>query len=140
MVSNDDLRALAEQATPGEWYVDRHGVGSDTMLWVRPRDGDLWGICEVGAPYAPRAQEDAAYIAAASPARVLELLAEVERLRAALDLAHTTLLQVRTEKLSELEWLNAFEQRVKPLMDENERLREEVVDLKACFEDRLSND
>jgi hypothetical protein len=83
---NDDLKAAAERATPGEWSAT---------------GGDVWHEIETLGHYGPeRAQEllanaspdNAHYIALASPARILSILAELDRKTAAL------------ERIKTLEW------------------------------------
>lgn len=64
-----ELRNLAENATQGEWY--RHNGPHYAEIRT---DGSDRSICHVA--YC----EDASYIAAASPATVLQLLDEIERL------------------------------------------------------------
>lgn len=81
MVSDDELRRLALVATPGEWTVCERG-GGHYGYDVDPLESGLRGMVE--------RREDAAYIAAVNPTRVLALLDEREALRAAL----TGLLQV----------------------------------------------
>ena len=80
--TNAELRALAEQATPGPWTSDIHPSGM-----VVCSDGPVHHteICEtqwqrlidpVANP--DQARRNAAYIAAASPTRIIELLNELE--------------------------------------------------------------
>lgn len=63
------LRAAAEKATPGEWVMSNE-------YYLRIRDSEQNIIASAG--YANERQEmmDATFIAAASPATILELLAE----------------------------------------------------------------
>jgi hypothetical protein len=74
----NDLRQKAEAATQGEWYIGYGGMAGDDFAVIISR---FWKnqICEL----TPRSykRENAEYIAAASPAVVLALVAEVERLR-----------------------------------------------------------
>ena len=72
----DQLRALAQAATPGPWRVEAQGHASQGVarvnnLEVAPPDSVELAHCAT----------DAAYIAAVSPDVVLALLDEVERLR-----------------------------------------------------------
>ena len=72
----DQLRALAQAATPGPWRVEAQGhapqqVARVNNLEVAPPDSVELAHCAT----------DAAYIAAVSPDVVLGLIAEVERLR-----------------------------------------------------------
>lgn len=76
----DELKALAEQATPGPWESTYGNV-------TTPSGGDVVGIEERGSAYLSHRElvlknEDADYIAAANPQVVLSLIAELERLRA----------------------------------------------------------
>jgi hypothetical protein len=65
-MDTDKLKALALAATPGPWED-----GGYTVYQVGGEE-----ICK------HMSEEDSAYVAAACPATVLELIAEVERLRA----------------------------------------------------------
>lgn len=67
-MSDEELRALAEAATPGPWEV----VGESVVT-----DGNAATVAVIEAP---DYEEDAAYIAAANPTAVLDLL---DRLAAA---------------------------------------------------------
>ena len=72
----DQLRALAQAATPGPWRVEARGHASQEVarvnnLEVAPPDSVELAHCAT----------DAAYIAAVSPDVVLALLSEVELLR-----------------------------------------------------------
>ena len=94
---HDDLKRLAEAATPGPWLY-------------RPKPHDDWGFVRsvagemvaIGMRYLTDKEEDvhrangtdprgpnAKFIAAANPAAVLALLAEHDRLRAALEAAES---------------------------------------------------
>ena len=77
-----DLRQKAKAATQGEWYIGYGGMTGDDCAVIVSR---FWKnqICELN----PRTykRENAAHIAAASPAVVLALIDEVERLRDRLD-------------------------------------------------------
>jgi hypothetical protein len=64
----EELKRLAEAATPGPWY-DRAGVLRGTGGGIKPIATIYNGL-------------NSPYIAAANPAAVLELIAEVEALRA----------------------------------------------------------
>lgn len=61
----DSLKALAEKATPGIWYV----VGKQTVRMGR------WLICKTNWDNGP---ENATYIAEANPQTILALIARVE--------------------------------------------------------------
>jgi hypothetical protein len=90
MTDHDDLKRLAGEATPGPWrawessddYQSLVDAGAGTLVLAK--------ICSYDAPVDPgpdRAtrKANAAYIAAANPARVLALIAEVEGLRVKLE-------------------------------------------------------
>ncbi|MFJ3486600.1 ead/Ea22-like family protein [Pseudomonas sp. NPDC090202] len=69
MIDIKELKALAEAATPGPWgYNGNCGF----RVWSTPLD------CYV---FDTGTQPDAEFVAAANPAAVLELIAEIERLR-----------------------------------------------------------
>jgi len=63
----EELKRLAEAATPGPWY-DRAGVLRGTGGGIKPIATIYNGL-------------NSPYIAAANPAAILELIAEVEALR-----------------------------------------------------------
>lgn len=72
----DQLRALAQSATPGPWHVEAYGhsaqrVAQVNNLEVAPSNDVELAHCAA----------DAAYIAAVSPDVVLGLIDEVDRLR-----------------------------------------------------------
>lgn len=72
----NQLRALAQDATPGPWHVEAYGhsaqrVARVNRLEVAPSDSAELAHCAT----------DAAYIAAVSPDVVLGLIDEVDRLR-----------------------------------------------------------
>jgi len=77
-----DLRQKAEAATEGPW--NRQGLAS-LLRYAQKHDGpwndDEYIDCSLPLPE----EKDADYIAAANPAVVLALVAEVERLRDRLD-------------------------------------------------------
>lgn len=64
----EELKRLAEAATPGPWFA---AISSNMNNSVHVSMGI---ICDTGKNI-----DDAAFIAAANPAAVLELIAEVER-------------------------------------------------------------
>lgn len=88
MTDIDKLKALALAATPGEWKVERLQGGGHHNVGIRVRGPIVSGFAAaLNTRWANEAQAaeqeaNAAYIAAACPATVLELIAEVERLRA----------------------------------------------------------
>lgn len=65
MADIEKLKALAEKAGPGSWYE------AGELRYHCSRSGDTHGLHH----------DEDRFIAAASPAAVLELIAEVERLR-----------------------------------------------------------
>lgn len=76
----DELKRLAEAATPGQWRIRPYIPGIDCGV-----DG-MFQVCHHASA------RDAAYIAAANPAAVLELIRQRDELLAALkevrDLGH----------------------------------------------------
>ena len=99
MTSDDELRRLAEAATPGPWFAHEAKRSANTKYrWVgrRHHQQNGSGVCRIiGDPGPPdRKDADAAYIAAANPAAILALLdrlrdaeAREARLREALEAA-----------------------------------------------------
>lgn len=83
MIDIDKLEMLAKGATQGEWYT---GIGWEQMepgKFICARDGG--GVVLVDDEDEKALSDaDHEYIAAANPATILELIAEVRRLRAAL--------------------------------------------------------
>jgi len=89
-----ELKRLAEAATPGPWVVNSAGSAKRgepfkvTEFYVyAPKVQDDTAICaDVIDPVTQEPSEaNAAYIAAASPDAILNLLAERDRLREALE-------------------------------------------------------
>lgn len=82
VVNIDDLRKIAEEATPGPWITGGELPGSDGVFFgtaVDPDDPDEPGIL-LGEAYAP----DAEFIATFNPETVLALLDRVETAEQAL--------------------------------------------------------
>ena len=89
-MSNIDKRALreaAEKATPGDWWIDSHGMAmvahhNDNTMIVFVTDGEQMGKAirheDTGNLSHWRNDNDASFIAAANPATVLALLDELE--------------------------------------------------------------
>lgn len=78
----DDLRKLAEAATPGPWQkIDDTGI---------------WAVCSdmhrVGIDFN---ESDAAFIAAANPAKIIELLDAIEAQRKLLEQSYDTIKIIR---------------------------------------------
>lgn len=78
----EELKRLALAATPGEWTLKVHTAEVDDFNPLR----DDWTIREGETVVAweqdgIQKQEDVRYIAAANPAVILELIAEIERLQ-----------------------------------------------------------
>jgi len=90
MTDHDELRALAEAATPGPWDSEyvwqavRHIVRNCDFVQGADEFSDGDGF---GWNYGPRGEGDPAYIAAVSPDVVVGLLDEIAELRAALSVA-----------------------------------------------------
>lgn len=79
----NELRKLAQAATPGAWVVNDDPLVNEGAPHLMTEDGyaiaDFWGNeSSLGLKGNER---NAAYIAAANPAAVLELIAEVDRQR-----------------------------------------------------------
>lgn len=85
MVDIDELERLALAATPGPWWQNPD-AGNQVCL------GDVNGIdiCFVAGPGDDWSEANQAFIAAANPAVILGLVAEVRRLRAAKEWAEWT--------------------------------------------------
>ncbi|ENR4997049.1 ead/Ea22-like family protein [Enterobacter roggenkampii] len=89
-MSNIDKRSLreaAEKATPGNWWIDSHGMAmvahhNDNTMIVFVTDGEQMGKAirheDTGNLSHWRNDNDASFIAAANPATVLALLDELE--------------------------------------------------------------
>lgn len=86
MIDIENLEALAKTATPGPWTVDEECLAERDRLYVaKGKPGNLRGrILEVFANclvrHAGRA-DNAKFIAAANPKAILEMAAEIRRLR-----------------------------------------------------------
>lgn len=76
-VNIDELDRLAKAATPGPWHVEK-----ETLVCYTHAAGIIPLSLSVAIPCAHPLPANAAYIAAANPAAVLELVAELRRLRA----------------------------------------------------------
>lgn len=93
-----ELARLAEAATPGPWFRghNEHGSSQGEMS-VWPDAGMVGGViakCGWQAPWDgwfEQPAKDAAFIAAANPATVLALIAEVAALRAKIDAHRQTI-------------------------------------------------
>lgn len=88
MIDIDEIETLARLATPGPWAIDSDSVNKYDRLYVaKGSTGDLQGrVLEVFANCLVTSDEEryvnAAFIAAANPATILALIAEVRALRA----------------------------------------------------------
>ena len=80
--TNAELRALAEKATPGPWHEWDRGIGYEVHIGASPcpmlDEKAKWCVCLNDEMRETFQEHDAAYIAAAHPARIIELLGEVE--------------------------------------------------------------
>jgi hypothetical protein len=140
---HDDLRALAEKATPGPWRIGDEApeewwgkATADTVVTGPPYDGGPWPICATNDDGIPTVGEvaNAAYIAAANPTRVTALL---------------DALRERTFRAETLErqWDHYIAQReqlrdaLQDAQRENERLREALgyVHGGLCAMDKVGN-
>jgi len=94
MTDTNKLKELAERATPGPWtlYVPENYQGPEELpgYGVECAEGRaiIWGALEpeTGCQF----DRDAEFIAAANPQAILGLIAEVERLRARLEIDERT--------------------------------------------------
>jgi hypothetical protein len=78
----DKLKALALAATPGPWMR----LFGERTLYDRMEDGCRGNaIVRADLAYSKQDADNLDFIAAANPATVLELIAEVEKLRAAIE-------------------------------------------------------
>jgi hypothetical protein len=91
MTNLEELKRIAEAATPGNWGYSYDGSGDfsiNTDAFEHTGDrciASLWrSYTDSGKLYK---DGDAAFIAAANPQTVLSLIDRIERLRSALDLA-----------------------------------------------------
>lgn len=77
MLDIDKLEALAEAATPGPWEN-----AEDAVFRVIVEAGNRW-VCDCisGKVHSPQEAKDAAFIAAANPAAILELIAAYRSLK-----------------------------------------------------------
>ena len=88
-MSKPDLRKLAENATEGPWIRDH------TDVCVDNEHKTLVTNC--------RCASDAAYIAAANPAAIIELLDELDEMRAAIiEAMHISLFTNAGENMNEI--------------------------------------
>ena len=84
MIDKEDLRRLAQAASPGPWRV----VKDHEFPGVHGGDVILGGsFCDYSVP----TREDEEFIAAANPVTVIELLDEIEWLRAVFEAAREVL-------------------------------------------------
>lgn len=85
------LKELAERATPGPWSCNRHWaiVGGPILEFTNgAAQQQIAMACGQSWMHDDELRNNAEFIAAANPAAVLELIAEVERLRSALQSVH----------------------------------------------------
>ena len=79
------LRALAENATPGQWRFEnvKHGNGLELVTSAISKYGLLYAHSDHGNPrLAFRRAEDMDYIAAANPATIVQLIDHIDALTA----------------------------------------------------------
>lgn len=76
-IDTDKLRELAEQATPGPWYVERGGELNEPFWLIGDVLRDRYGTNSISSSD----EATIAFIAAANPAVVLSLLAELDQAR-----------------------------------------------------------
>lgn len=85
-VNKQELRRLAEAATPGPWKECGHARGgcSCGMVWSRAADlpvAEAWRGDQEAPEPAEGSKANAAFIAAANPSAILSLLDELEQYR-----------------------------------------------------------
>lgn len=95
-ITNDEFRALAEKATPGPWRTVENRDKTVNVMGAPDDEGCYSKVCLVNG----RDKHTAAYIAAASPDRVIALLNENEALRASVKALEGTLRKVHDIPLS----------------------------------------
>ncbi len=89
-MNTEELKRLAEAATPGPWEYDHGCIAENGMAiiseyFVRLEDDDVSIAAGISDPKTCRpSKSNAAYIAAANPAAVLELIRRHDELLAAL--------------------------------------------------------
>ena len=81
MTNKEELRRLAQAAMPGPWRVGHPPPNGEQTIGTL--DGLMVAVATTG--WAVNAKLNADYVAAANPATVLELLDEIERLRAEIE-------------------------------------------------------
>ena len=82
-MNTDDLRRAAEAATPGPWCFQRGDHWHSYVMVTAENDRTIHYKYGSGTRAANAQDErDAEFIAAANPARILALLAELDALRA----------------------------------------------------------
>ncbi|MCV0061493.1 ead/Ea22-like family protein [Pseudomonas aeruginosa] len=87
------LKELAERATPGPWSCNRHWaiVGGPILEFTNgAAQQQIAMACGQSWMHDEELRNNAEWIAAANPAAVLELIAEVERLRTRLEIDERT--------------------------------------------------
>ena len=128
---NDDLRKLAEAATPGPWQEQFGTVYAPDDRIVSPPYNCSW---EGGrARYTGATSDsDARFIAAANPQAILALLADRDRLQAELDACNKSHEAIRGLTQDAFDDANR-------LQAENERLREALREADAWMRPWASN-
>jgi len=106
-IDKSALKALAEAATPGPWQLVSEGI--------RRIESASEFVCESGG----MEDQDAAFIAAANPATILALLAEIHSLECRFEVSEDTLGVIRG-------CLKAAEGDIDQLKTENESLRKDA--------------
>lgn len=115
----DEIERLARAATPGPWMPD----GED--FWTVQGGANMGLVAQVGNPAYPSTKDEAnaRYIAALSPDVVLELVAEVRRLRDVVELADVLLAKARSERDEREGWRQQAVERAQLLGRRVETLR-----------------
>lgn len=102
-----NIKAAAEKATPGEWWIDSHGMAmvahhNENTMIIFVTDGEQMGEAirheDTGNLSHWRNDNDATFIAIANPTNVLALVE-------ALEMAQR---QIQAHERAELTWMNAL--------------------------------
>ena len=99
--SRKELKRLAEAATPGPWEYQKDSKDFPVNGYVTVRDC-IFSVCVLpyeGIRTDDRVTDNGRFIAAANPAAILELIAELDELAAKLDRAQAEIRALESELL-----------------------------------------
>ena len=103
-MTNDELRRLAEAATPGPWCNM-----ADTVFHGEIRQASDDGFALIATmPYLDDREADFEYIAAMHPARAIELLDEVDRLQGLVAVLASEYSETVVEPYEAVEWAKSW--------------------------------